>query len=238
MSINSNPGQKPSEAADNADNNEPQDHADQDTKQNGESQGGDMPDTGAAEEVQAGTGAQAEMAVLQEQLAQARDQMLRAMADAENTRKRAIKERDDAGRYAISGFGRDLLEVADNLRRALDAVPDDLKDADVRVQNLFEGIEATERVLLKTFEKHGIKKLEPMGEVFDPNFHEVMFETPGTGQPPGTIVQVLETGYLLKDRLLRPARVGVAKAESADHSGGNAHSNPANGPGGQIDTEA
>ena len=110
----------------------------------------------------------------------------------------------------MSGFARDLLAVSDNLRRALEAVPADLVN-DERIKALLSGIEATERELLRTFEKNGIRKIEPVGEPFNPNFHEVMFEAPGTGQPPGTIVQVIEAGYVISDRLLRPARVGVAK---------------------------
>ncbi len=168
----------------------------------------------------------------EDELAKTKEQLLRALADAENTRKRAIKEREDASRYAIAGFSKDMLDIADNLRRALDAVPEDLLEAEPRLKNLVEGIEATERALLNNFEKNGIKKLEPLGEPFNPNFHEVMFESPGTGKPAGTIIQIIEVGYILKDRLLRPARVGVAKDEGQGDGQGPAH------PGGNLDTEA
>lgn len=148
------------------------------------------------------------IAALEAELAETRDKMLRALAEVENTRSRARREREDAGKYAISAFARDLLTVSDNLRRALDATPAELKDSP-----LVQGIEATERELLKAFEKHGIRKLDPSGQPFDPNFHEVMFEAPLPGKPAGLILQVLEPGYVIGERLLRPARVGVVKNE-------------------------
>lgn len=162
---------------------------------------------------------------LQAEVANAKDQTLRALADAENTRKRAQKEREDAGKYAISAFARDLLEFSDNFQRALAAIPDDAK-ANPQVAAVMEGIAAMEKDLFATFEKHGIQKITPLGEMFNPNFHEAMFEAPGTGKPGGTVVQVVEPGYIIKDRLLRPARVGVAKADDGTP------------PGGHIDTSA
>ncbi|MFP4098126.1 MAG: nucleotide exchange factor GrpE, partial [Alphaproteobacteria bacterium] len=149
--------------------------------------------------------------VLQEQLDRAKEQMIRALAEAENTRKRAIKERQDASKFAVSSFARDLLSVADNLRRALEAVPEELVAQFPQVKNLTDGIEATERELLQCFSKNGIKKIEPMGEKFDPNFHEVMFEAPVPNTESGTIIQIVEPGYTINERILRPARVGVAK---------------------------
>ena len=174
-----------------------------------------------------------ETLALQKQLDDAKDKMIRAVAEAENTRRRAQKERADASKYAISSFSKDLLSVADNLRRALEAVPEDLLNEHEPIKNLVNGIEATEREMLRAFEKNGIQKVTPdlaNGETFDPNKHEVMFEAPGTGQPAGTIIQVVEPGYMLHDRLIRPARVGVAKAEegTAPPSSGATH----------IDTEA
>lgn len=167
---------------------------------------------------------------LQDEADTAKEKMMRAVADAENTKRRIMKEMTDTKKYAISSFSRDLLNVSDNLRRALDAVPDDLKE-DVRLSNLIEGIEATERELLRAFEKNGIQKLEPMDEIFDPNFHEVMFEAPVPDKPAGAIIQIIETGYLLHDRLLRPARVGVAKNDGLESA-------PLDEPGQNIDTEA
>ena len=155
------------------------------------------------------------------QLLEAKEQVLRAMAEAENTRKRAIKDREEASKYAISGFARDLLSVADNLRRALDAIPEDSSGVSEHFTNLQTGIEATERELIRALERHGIKQLFPLDEPFDPNFHEVMFEAPIGDKEPGTIIQVMEVGYTLHERLLRPARVGVAKAVDPEEMTGH-----------------
>lgn len=144
---------------------------------------------------------------LEKELVEAKDRTMRALADAENTRKRAQKDREDAGKYAISGFARDLLDFSDNFKRALDAMPEDTPEA-VR-----GGIEAMEREMLSTFDRHGIKKIEPLDEPFDANFHEVMFEAPTEGKDAGTIIQVIDAGYVLNDRLLRAAKVGIAKAD-------------------------
>ena len=147
--------------------------------------------------------------------AQLRDQLLRALADTENLRRRGEREREDTSRYAVATLARDILSVADNLRRALEALPAEQAPDDA-TRNLLTGIEATERDLLAIFERRGIKRIEPMGERFDPNFHQAMFEVANSGQPPGTIVQVLQPGYVIHDRLLRPALVGVAKADDAE----------------------
>lgn len=156
-----------------------------------------------------------EILAMQNELAEAKDKMVRAVAEAENTRRRAQKEREDARKFAISGFAKDLLSVSDNLRRALDAIPDELKNENEQIKSLVEGIEATERELLRAYEKNGITAIDTTNSVFDPNIHEVMFETPGTGQPGGTIIQTLEMGYMLNKRLLRPARVGIAKDDGS-----------------------
>ena len=164
---------------------------------------------------------------LHAQLQEAKDQVLRAMAEAENTRRRAQKDREEASKYAIANFARDMLSVADNLRRAIDSIPENREGVSEHFVNLQTGIEATERELLKVLERNGVKKLSPMDETFDPNFHEVMFEAPMPDKEPGTVIQVMEEGYLLHDRLLRPARVGVAKAADPDE-----------GKGQSIDTQA
>lgn len=148
---------------------------------------------------------------LQKELEEANDKMVRAVAETENIRRRSAKERDDSRKYAIAGFSKDIVNVADNLRRALEAVPAELLAEHEQLKGLVGGIEATERELLRAFEKNGIKKMQPSTGVFDPNLHEVMFEAPGSGQPAGTIIQTMEDGYMLHDRLLRPARVAVAK---------------------------
>lgn len=164
---------------------------------------------------------------LQQQMAAVKDQGLRALAEADNVRKRALKDREDATKYAISNFARDLLDYTDNFKRAIDSIPEELKTTgDDRITNLLTGLEAMQRQLLQTFEKNGVKKIEPRDEPFNPHFHEVMFEIPGTGKPAGTIIQLVDAGYVLHDRLLRPARVGVAKDEG---QGGPSH---------QIDTKA
>jgi molecular chaperone GrpE len=172
----------------------------------------------------------AKIAELESANAQIKDQAIRALAEAENARKRAVKDREDAGKFAVSKFARDLLSVADNLRRALDAMP---KDADETTKNLIAGIEATERELLGAFDRNGIQKIEPIGETFDPNAHEVMFEIPAPqGQPAGTILQVMEAGYLLNGRVIRPARVGVARDD------GQGTANDQSRPGSKINLDA
>ena len=162
--------------------------------------------------------------------AQLKDQLLRAMAETENTRRRAQRDRDDAQKYAVSNFARDVLTVADNLRRALEAIPAGQLESDEALKTLYEGIAATERQLEAALGKQQIERVWPEGERFDANLNQAMFEVPNTGKPAGTIVQVVQAGYKIHDRLLRPALVGVAK-------GGPAASNDA-APGGNVDTTA
>ena len=173
----------------------------------------------------------------QAEAAKFKDQMLRALAEAENTRRRAQRERDDAIKYAVAGFARDLLSVADNLRRAIASIPSDMLANDEALRNLASGVELTERLLLAAFERHNLRKIEPLGEKFDSNLHQAMLEVPNSGQPAGTVVQVHEAGYVLHDRLLRPALVGVAKAESPAKpaAGGSSGPNGASSPGGLVD---
>ena len=149
------------------------------------------------------------VALLEAELAEAKDRLLRALAETENVRRRAERERSDASKYAAGGFAKDLLNVADNLRRALDSVP--TGEGGEPMRGLVEGVAATERELLAAFERHGIRRVDPSGERFDHNLHQAMFEVE-SGQAPGTVVQVLQPGYVMHDRLLRPALVGVAKA--------------------------
>jgi molecular chaperone GrpE len=153
---------------------------------------------------------QARVAALEAELAEHKDRLLRALAEAENTRRRTQRERDDAAKYAISGFARDLLSAADNLRRALDSLPE-AEAGDARTRSLLAGVAATERELLSVFERHGIRRIDPQGEPFDHNLHQAIFEAERADRPPGSIVEVLQPGYVLHDRLLRPAMVGVAK---------------------------
>jgi molecular chaperone GrpE len=154
--------------------------------------------------------AEAEVAALEAELAETKDHLLRALAETENVRRRAQREREDTAKYAISGFAKELLSVADNLRRALDSLPE-AEAKDDRTRSLLAGVEATERELLRVFEHHGIRRIDPKGERFDHNFHEAVFEAERPGNQGGTIIEVLQPGYVLRDRLLRPAMVGVAK---------------------------
>ena len=154
------------------------------------------------------------IAALEAELADYKDRLLRALAETENTRRRAQREREDAAKYAISGFAKDLLSAADNLRRALESLPQS-EVRDERTRNLLAGVEATERELLSVFERHGLRRIDPRGERFDHNLHQAIFEAERNDQPPGTIVEVLQPGYVLQDRLLRPAMVGVAKQPAA-----------------------
>jgi molecular chaperone GrpE len=150
-------------------------------------------------------------AELEAEVAKLKDQLLRALAESENVRRRVERERDEAKRYGAVPFARETLAVADNLRRALDLVPESARKESELLDALLVGIEGTERQLLAAFDKHGIKKIEPLGERFDYNLHQAMFEAENTGKPAGTVVQVMQPGYVLGERLLRPAMVGVAK---------------------------
>lgn len=156
------------------------------------------------------------IAALEAQLADAKDKMIRALADAENTRRRAVKDREDAGKYAVTSFAKDLLDFSDNFHRAIAAIPAELHE-DERISSIITGLESMDSQLLKTFDRHGIRKIEPMDEPFNPNFHEVMFEAPIPGKPGGIVIQVVEAGYLIADRLLRAAKVGISKGDSSNH---------------------
>jgi molecular chaperone GrpE len=156
------------------------------------------------------TGLEERLAEAENELAAARDRLLRALADTENMRKRAQRDRDDAAKYAVQAFAKDMLDVADNLHRALGSAPPE-EERDELMRNLLTGVAATEREMLAALERHGVKRIDPQGERFDHNYHQAMFEAENTGQPAGTIVQVLQPGYVIHDRLLRPAMVAVAK---------------------------
>ena len=149
---------------------------------------------------------------LTKEAAEARDKMLRTLAEMENLRKRTAKEVADARSYGITGFARDILDIADNLQRALDAVPAEMKaTADPALKAFIEGVELTERSLLNTLEKNGVKKFDPSGEKFNPNFQQAMYEVPDPSVPSGTVVQVVQAGFMIGERVLRPALVGVSK---------------------------
>lgn len=139
------------------------------------------------------------------------DRLLRAVAETENVRRRAQRDKEDMAKYAISNFSRDMLAVADNLRRALDSVDEETRKSHGAVENAMIGVEMTERELLAAFQRTGIKRMEPIGQKFDPNIHEAMFEYEDTDKPAGSVGQVVEAGYMLHSRALRPAKVGVTK---------------------------
>ncbi|NVO14318.1 MAG: nucleotide exchange factor GrpE [Rhodoplanes sp.] len=155
---------------------------------------------------------QVDVAALAKEAADNKDRLLRTLAEMENLRRRTEREVADARAYGISGFGRDMLGVADNLRRALAAVaPESRADLPAPIVAFIDGVELTERELLKAFERNGVKRFDPVGEKFDPNVHQAMFEIPDPTAPTGTVVQVLQSGFMIGDRVLRPAMVGVAK---------------------------
>lgn len=160
-------------------------------------------------------------AELEAELAEVKDQLLRAVAETENVRRRAQRDKQDAGKYGIASFAREMLSVADNMARALEserALEEKQANADLGTEELLErfnnfvlGVKMTETEMLKTLERIGIKKIEPVGEPFDPKLHHAMFEMEDLEKPTGTVMQVIEAGYVLHDRLLREAKVGVSK---------------------------
>ncbi len=152
------------------------------------------------------------MVALAREAAGYKDKLLRSLAEMENLRKRTERQVADARDYGIAGFARDILAVADNMARALGALDADLREkADAGTKALLDGVELTERELIKVLEKHGVKKFEPLGEKFDPNLHQAMFEMPDPSRPAGTVAQVVQAGYMIGERVLRPALVGIAK---------------------------
>ncbi len=149
------------------------------------------------------------------ELAAMKDQALRALAEVENTRRRAEREMGDMSKYAVTSFARDLVSVIENLQRAVESIPAELKEAQPAVSNLAMGVEMTLKELLGVFERQGIKRLDPIGQKFDHNFHQAVAQIDTPDAEPGTVVQVLQAGYVIHDRLLRPAMVGVAAGTPA-----------------------
>jgi molecular chaperone GrpE len=165
------------------------------------------------------------VATLEAQVAELRDRFLRAVAEGDNIRKRAEKDVADARSYGITAFARDVLTVADNLARTIEHVSAEARaSADPSLKALLDGVELTERDLQMILQKNGVKPINPMGEKFDPHFHQAMFEVPESGRPHGTIVQVIQPGYAIGQRVLRPAMVGVAKGGKSANNGGNGES--------------
>ena len=147
---------------------------------------------------------------LEREHAEMKDRLLRTLAEMENLRKRTEREVTDARLYGVTSFARDVLGVADNMRRALDALPPEARGG-AQAKAFVEGVELTERELLKALEKNGVRQFTPQGEKFDPNVHQAMFEVPDPSVPAGSIVQVVQPGYMIGERVLRPALVGVSK---------------------------
>jgi molecular chaperone GrpE len=167
------------------------------------------------------------VAELVREAAEYKDKLLRTLAEMENLRKRTEREVADARLYGNATFARDVLQVADNMQRAFEAMGPELRQqSDPKVKALVEGVELTERELLKVLEKHGVKKFSPAGEKFDPNFHQAMFEMENAELPPGHVAQVIQAGYTLGDRVLRPAMVAVAKAPKVAPASANDNSQP------------
>jgi molecular chaperone GrpE len=164
----------------------------------------------------------AEFAVLEAlraEIESLKDQRLRAMAESENIRRRVEKEKAEISQYAVTKFARDMLGIADNFARALAACPPALREAaDPQIKAVLDGVEATDRQLLATLERYDVKQIGTDGK-FDPNLHQAIAEVPGAGKPPGVIVDVVQTGFMIGDRLLRPAMVTVARQEAANISG-------------------
>ena len=152
------------------------------------------------------------VAALAKEAADLKDRLLRTLAEMENLRRRTEKEVADARAYGVTNFARDILAVADNMERALKALDDEIRaKADAGVKALLDGVELTERELINVMEKHGVRRIEPAGQKFDPNLHQAMLEVPDPSVPAGTVVQVMQPGYTIGERVLRPALVGIAK---------------------------
>ncbi len=160
---------------------------------------------------------------LERDLADAKDRLLRTLAEMENLRKRTEREVADARTYGISAFARDILTVADNMHRAMTALDDELRaNADASIKALLDGVELTERELLNVLEKHGVKRIDPLAQKFDPNRHQAMYEVADASVPAGTVVQVVQSGYLIGERVLRPALVAVSKGGPKGQAAPNA----------------
>jgi molecular chaperone GrpE len=158
-----------------------------------------------------------QIVALETQLAEMRDRLLRALADAENLRRRSEREKLEASQYSIARFARDMLAIADNFGRALAACPKELREAaDPQVGAVLDGVEATERQLLGTLEQYGVRAIDTSSGKFDPNLHQAVAEVPGEGKPAGTIVNVVQPGYMIGERLLRPSMVTVARKENGN----------------------
>lgn len=181
--------------------------ADEDQAKLADSLKAKMPSTSPDPDLQVG----ADLTALLTENAEMRDRLLRTMADMENLRRRTEREKADTARYAITNFARDVLTVGDNLKRTMDHVPADAAAQDPALKSFLEGVELTERELLNVLDRHGVTRIEPLGARFDPNCHQAMYEVQNPDVPEGTVVDVMQAGYVIGDRCLRPALVAIAK---------------------------
>lgn len=197
--------------------------SDDNAKPEGDAPEAERPETGAEDESQQPAEISdseqervaALITALEAEKRELKEQLLRALAETENVRRRAQREREDSAKYAVAPLAKDLLSVRDNLRRAIDSVAAEAAEADPQLKTLLEGVAMTERGLMEAFGRHHIEAIEPLGEKLDPNLHHALFEVPDPEQPAGTVAQVIEVGYRLRDRLLREAKVGVYKGGPA-----------------------
>jgi molecular chaperone GrpE len=164
------------------------------------------------------------VAVLEGRIAELTDRLLRAHAEMDNLRKRTERDKEDTAKYAISKFAREVLSIGDNLQRAMAAVPPGAADADPALKALIDGVSMTDREFLNILERNGVKRLVPEGQPFNPHQHQAMTEIENRDVAPGTVVQVYQPGYILEDRVLRPAMVVLAKGGAKPASGGEANS--------------
>ena len=174
----------------------------------------DQPDPINAGQTATSDSAMEALSKLESENAELKDRLLRALAETENVRRRAERDLNDMRQYAVAKFAGDMLGVADNMERAIASIPAQVRESDGPVRALIEGVELTEKELLQALEKHGVKKLSPVGERFDPNFHEALFAVPDPSVPSGTVSKVLEAGYSIGSRALRPAKVGVTRGDA------------------------
>ena len=151
------------------------------------------------------------IAALRAEAADLKDKLLRAHAEVENIRKRSEREKEDTAKYAVSRFARDIVNVGDNFQRAIDAIPPGAAELDPALKSFLEGVTMTERELLNVLERYGIRRVQPMNEPFNPHLHQAVMEIARSDVPSGTIVQVFQAGFMIEDRVLRPAMVAVAK---------------------------
>jgi molecular chaperone GrpE len=209
---------------------------DSDAKKNDTQSAGSAPQSASPSQPQGAAGEAAKsldevVTALQAEVGELKDRWLRAHAEVENIRKRAEREREDAAKYAITKLARDIVSVGDNFQRAIDAVPPGAAEQDPTLKSFLEGVTMTERELLNVLDRHGIKRLQPINEPFNPHLHQAVTQVPRSDVPAGTVVEVYQAGYTIEDRVLRPAMVGVAqggsKANGAPPDGSDAAPPPA-----------